>query len=146
VEEPCVTSDGHRKKGSSIHDFRATLDFIKVAGSAKLSLSTWYLTAGLATAHPFATSLERTRRFGGSDCFFPGADLQREIEEQGEIPSPKRLYYSIRLGWGMIYQLQDNLQFSPELTLDFGLGSINKSPNSDLGVYGISANLRYDLR
>lgn len=146
VQEPCVGSDGRRQISSSIHDFRARLDFIKLAGSAKLSLSSWYITAGIATAHPFSTSLDRTKRFGGSDCFFPETNNQSTIEEHGEIPNPTRLHYSFRLGWGLIYELTPRLQFSPELTLDFGLGSINKSPNSDLGVYGISATLRYDLR
>lgn len=146
VQEPCVSSSGQKRTGSSIHDFRATMDFLKLAGSAKLSFSTWYLTTGLTTAHPLATSLDRTRRLGGTDCFFPDSNGERLIEEHGEVPSPKRLHYALRLGWGMIYELADRLQFSPELTLDFGFGAINKSPNSDLGVYGISANFRYDLR
>lgn len=146
VQEPCVGSDGRRQISSSIHDFRARLDFIKLAGSVKLSLSSWYITAGLATAHPFSTSLDRTKRFGGTNCFFPETNNQSVIEEHGEIPSPTRLHYSFRLGWGLIYELSPRLQFSPELTLDFGMGSINKSPSSDLGVYGISATLRYDLR
>gem|GEM_PF-1951159 len=146
VQEPCVDGNGHRNVGSSIHEFRATFDFIKLAGSVKASFSSWYLTAGIAVDHPFSTTLDRTRRLGGSDCYFPDTDHLRVIEEHGEVPSPQRLHYSLRLGWGLIYELADGLQFSPELTLDFGLGSINKSPNSDLGVYGISATLRYDIR
>lgn len=147
VQEPCVDRNGRRQgNSSSIHDFRAVFNFLKLGGAAKLSFSTWYFLAGLTAAHPVSTSLERTRRLAGADCFFPDSNGSQSIEEIGEVPSPTRLHYALRLGGGMIYQITDDLQFSPELTLDFGFGAINKSPNSDLGVYGISATFRYDLR
>jgi hypothetical protein len=146
VQEPCVHRDGTRGSGSSLHDFRATLDYLTLAGSMKLSFTSWYLTAGLSTAHPFATTLERTRRFGGSDCYYPDSGGKQVIEESGGIPNAVRLHYAFRLGGGIIYHLTDKLTFSPEITLDFGFNAINKSPNSDLGVYGISATLRYDLK
>lgn len=145
VQEPCERSDGSEASGNSIHDFRATLDLIKLAISAKLTFSSWYVSGGLAAAHPFSTSLERTMRFGGTDCFFPGTG-RNTIEESGPIPNPQRLHYALRLAGGIIYQISDKVQFSPELILDFGFNAINKSPNSDLGVYGISATIRYDLR
>jgi hypothetical protein len=146
VREPCVGRDGTRGTGNSIHDFRATLDMITLAGSVKLTLTNWYLTAGLSAGHPFSTTLDRTRRFGGTDCYYPDSGGKLFIEEQGEIPNTARLHYAFRLGGGLIYRLSDNVSFSPEITLDFGSNAINKSPNSDLGVYGISATVRYDLK
>jgi hypothetical protein len=146
VREPCVSRDGTESTGSSIHDFRATLDYLTLAGSMKLSFTHWYLTAGLSAAHPFATTLDRTRRFGGSDCYYPGSGGKQILEEHGEIPAVQRLHYAFRLGGGLIYHLTDRLTFAPEITLDFGFNAINKSPNSDLGVYGISATARYDLK
>ncbi len=130
----------------SIHEFRADVDYLKIAATAKLTFSSWYLTAGLTAGHAFSTSLERTRRFGSPDSYYPGVTKRQVIEENGEIPSPSTLHYGIRLGAGILYRLSDRLQFAPELTLDFGISTINKSPNSDLGVYGLSATLRYDLR
>lgn len=146
VREPCVRPDGSKVDGNSIHDFRATMDFIKLAGSMKLTFSTWYLTAGLSAGHPISTSLDRTRRLGGTDCYFPESGGKQVLEEHGPIPAAQRLHYSLRLGGGIIYHLTEKLQFSPEITLDFGFNAINKSPDSDLGVYGISATVRYNLR
>ncbi|MDB5036001.1 MAG: hypothetical protein JWQ98_3242 [Chlorobi bacterium] len=148
VQEPCVHSDGTQSLGTSIHDWRANINYLKIAASAKLTFSSWYITAGLTGEHPLSTSLTRTRRLGGQDCFYPGSGtpLKRAIEESGDVPSPSGLHYSIRLGGGIVYQLNDHFQFSPELTLDYGFNRINKSPNSDIGVYGISAIIRYDLR
>jgi hypothetical protein len=146
VHEPCVHRDGTKSTGNSIHDFRATLDLITLAGSMKVTFTSWYLTAGLAAGHPFGTTLDRTRRLGGTDCYYPESDGKQIIEESGEIPNAARLHYSFRLGGGMIYRLTDKISFSPEITLDFGFNAVNKSPNSDLGVYGISATVRYDLK
>ena len=146
VQEPCVHSDGSDGSGTSVHEFHATFDYLKVAATGKLSFTNWYFIAGLTAEHPLATSLERTRRMGTADCYYPGNPPKQLLEEKGEIPSPSAIHYAFRLGAGINYRLTDRLQFAPELTLDFGINTINKSPNSDLGVYGISATLRYDLR
>lgn len=145
VKEPCVNQAGETSVGTSTHDFSATIDYLKLAASAKLSFPTFYLTFGLTAEHPASTSLTRTRRMTDPNCFFPGSGGRSTIEEDGEIPAPTRLRYALRTGLGLVYQITSKMQFSPELTLDFGFNTINKSPNADLGVYGISATLRYDL-
>jgi hypothetical protein len=145
VNEPCVTASGTERIGTSLHDFMATIDYVKLAASSKFSFSSFYLTIGIAAGIPASTSLERIRSFSGSDCFFPNSGNQTVLREEGGIPDPNRIHYSLRTGLGLIYQWSHDLQFAPELTLDFGFNTVNKSPNSDLGVYGISGTLRYDL-
>ncbi len=144
VREQCQSSSGAISLGNSVHTFDATIDYAKLAASIKLRLTKFYFMVGLTTAHPVSSSLTRSRTFGGADCYFPGTGLQT-IEESGEVPSVSSLHYAFRLGAGLIYHLGDRLEFSPELTLDFGSNAINKSPNSDIGVYSISAVLRYDI-
>ena len=62
------------------------------------------------------------------------------------VPETVGLHYALRAGFGFVYQLADRVQFSPELALDFGWNAINKSPDSDLGVYSLLAVIRYELR
>jgi hypothetical protein len=145
VREPCVNGAGETLIGTSVHEFAATIDYLKVAGSAKFSFSSFYLTFGLTAEHPLSTSLHRVRQLSGTDCYYPDSTHRTIKDDLGTIPAPARLHYSLRTGLGLIYQLTPKLQFSPELTLDFGFTAINKSPNSDLGVYAISATIRYDL-
>lgn len=83
---------------------------------------------------------------GETDCFFPGSNQQGTIMETGEIPAMQGLHYAIRLGGGLIHRLSDRLVFAPELILDFGSSRLNKSPDSDLGIYTVSATIRYDIR
>jgi hypothetical protein len=145
VTEPCVNAAGAEHIGTSLHDFTATIDYIKIAPTAKFSFSTFYLTFGITADIPASTSLERDRSFSEPNCFFPNSGNLSAIHEEGTIPDPNRIHYSLRMGMGLIYQWSRDVQFAPELTLDFGFNTINKSPNSDLGVYGISGTVRYDL-
>jgi len=146
VNEPCEQSSGAIVQGSSFHEFNAKIDFLKISPQIKLSFQTWYLLAGAAASHPFSSLLERTRRMGETDCFFPGSNQQGTITETGEIPAMQGLHYAIRLGGGLIHRLSDRLVFAPELILDFGSSRLNKSPDSDLGIYTVGATIRYDVR
>jgi hypothetical protein len=144
VQEETRNAAGDTVVGSSVHDFTATINYIKVAGAVKLNFPTFYLVFGLAAAHPMSTSLVRTRTLGDPSSSFPGTSSSR-LTEEGPIPDPFPVHYSLRTGIGLVYQIGSHLQFSPELTLDFGFNAINKSRESDLGVYGVNAVLRYDL-
>lgn len=146
VVEPCIRSDGSQAVGNSVHEFTAKINYLKFAGAMKLNFSGWYLLAGLGAEHPIRSSLERTRQLTEPNCFYDSTHSSDPVVELGEIPSTRPLHYVIRLGAGINYRLNDRLVFAPELVLDFGSSAINKSPNSDLGVYSISATLRYDLR
>lgn len=144
VNEPCVQPNGEPAIGQSIHTFDCSVDLVKISAAARIDFTRWYMLGGLAASHPVATSLNRVRSLGG-DCVFPGTQ-SRTIEEHGPIPVPARIHYALRVGAGLVYRLGSRLSFCPELTLDFGSNSINKSPDADLGVYALSATLRYDLR
>ncbi|MBS1912416.1 MAG: hypothetical protein JST22_10560 [Bacteroidetes bacterium] len=146
VTEPCVRRDSTTGLGTSLHDFSAHIDFVKLGAAIKLDLGSWYLLGGLAAARPLSTGLDRTRTFGSTDCFFPGSGGQSTLEEHGGIPSPTHLHYAFRFGAGLNYQLSPRMQFAPELVLDFGMNAINKSPNSDLGIYALLATLRYAIQ
>jgi len=145
VREPCVNASGDTSVGSSVHEFTAVINYLKGAAAAKLDFSSFYLVLGLTMARPLSTSLERTRDFGGGDCYYPNSGNSTRVSEQGEIPEVASLHYALRLGAGLTYPLTERLNFQPELILDFGFNAINKSPNSDLGVYMICATLRYDI-
>ena len=86
-----------------------------------------------------------TERLVKSLAFYSERDDIRNSQDPVPIPEISQLHFALRLGGGMTYQLSNRLQFSPELTLDFGFNAINKSPESDLGVYAINGVLRYDL-
>lgn len=144
VTEVCQNAAGELSLGNSVHTFDASIDYAKLAASMKMSLTKFYFMIGLSIGHPLSSTLTRRRTFGSNECFFPGTNVST-IEEKGEVPSVTGLLYAFRLGAGMIYHVGEKLQFSPELTLDFGSNAINKSPNSDIGVYTLSAVLRYDI-
>lgn len=146
VRELCERSDGSIVQGDSYHEFKASINFLKIAPQVKLTFPGWYFVAGIAASHPLSTSLERTRRMGQNDCFFPGTNRQGTIVETGEIPAIQGLHYALRFGAGLIYRVSSRIIFAPELTLDFGSSQLNKSPDSDLGIYTASATLRYDIR
>ncbi len=146
VREPCERTDGSIVQGDSYHEFKASINFLKIAPQIKLTFPGWYFVGGIAASHSLSTSLERTRRMGQNDCFFPGTNRQGTIVETGEIPAMQGLHYALRFGAGLIYRVSDRVVFAPELTLDFGSSQLNKSPDSDLGIYTASAALRYDIR
>ncbi len=100
---------------------------------------------GLAAAYPLSTTLSRERTLVNTTYRYPGTDTHMLEDGQGGIPDPTSIHYSLRTAVGLAYQINDKLQFSPELTLDFGFNAINKSRESDLGVYGVNAVFRYDL-
>lgn len=146
VSEPAITSRGDTVLAASSHEFSATLDYLRWGGAAKLDFSKFYLLFGLNAANTVSSKLERTRSFGkGGDLLYPGTK-QNTIEESGEVPEPSNLHYALRLGVGLTYPINEHWNFLPELTLDFGTNAINKSPNSDLGIYSVSATLQYQLR
>jgi len=146
VSEPCERNDGTIVTGSAIHEFKASVGFVKVVPQVKFSFPSWYLVAGVAGAHPLSSTLERTRKMGATDCYYPGTDHVGTLRESGAIPAMVGVHYALRLGGGLIYRLSERLVFAPELTLDFGSSRLNKSPDSDLGVYAASVTLRYDVR
>lgn len=146
VREPCERSDGSIAEGDSYHEFKASIDFLRITPQIRLAFPGWYFVAGIAASHPLSTSLKRTRRMGRNDCFFPGTNRQGTIVDEGEIPAMQGLHYALRFGAGLVYRINDRAVFAPELTLDFGSSQINKSPDSDLGIYTASATLRYDIR
>lgn len=145
VSEPATTSRGDTIVAASAHEFGATIDYLRWGGAAKLDFSKFYLLFGLNAATTVSSTLERTRSFGKSDLLYPGTN-RSTIEESGPVPEPANVHYALRLGVGLTYPINDNWNFLPELTLDFGMNAINKSPNSDLGIYAVSATLQYQLR
>ncbi len=145
VSEPCIHPDSTLDIGTSIHQFDVALDAIKLSLSAKVEFNEWYLLGGISAEHFLNTRVDRVRTLGTPGCAYPGTNGATVLEEHDPIPNPTRVHYALRLGGGIVYQLSKRLQFCPELTFDFGSGSINKSPNSDLGIYALSATLRYDL-
>jgi hypothetical protein len=145
VKEPCVNSDGDTTFPSSVHDFAAHINYLNFGAAARLDFSKFYLLFGLAAGRPLTSSLTRTKTFGGENCAFVNSGGKGSIEESGPVPDLVALHYALRMGAGLTYQLNERLFFSPELLMDFGFNQINKSPNSDLGVYSISATLRYDI-
>ncbi|MBL7986912.1 MAG: hypothetical protein JNJ94_02460 [Chlorobi bacterium] len=146
VSEPATTSRGDTVLAGSAHKFTATVGYLRWGGAAKLDFSTFYLLFGLNAANAISSSLERTRSFGnGSSLLYPGTN-RNTIQESGEVPELINLHYAFRIGAGLTYPISQNWNFLPELTLDFGMNAINKSPNSDLGIYSLSATLQYQLR
>jgi hypothetical protein len=144
VREPCISgSDTTRSIGSSVHEYTGTINYLKFSGVGKLSFSKLYVLLGLTGEHPLSSKLERTRTLEGG-CVY--ADTRTASNsESGPIPDVTELHFSLRLGVGWRYPLTSNITFSPEIALDFGFNAINKSKQSDLGIYSLLATIRYDL-
>ena len=145
VEDPCRTAAGDTIDDESFHRYDLTIDYLKAAGVAKLNFRSFYLLLGLTVGTPLSNEIRFEQTSGTTSCVYLDPDDLRSHDGPMSIPEIARLHFAFRLGGGLTYQLTDKLQFSPELTLDFGINAINKAPESDLGVYGINAVLRYDL-
>lgn len=145
VDDLCISSEGDTLGVGSTHTYEATIDYLKLAGTAKLNFESLYVIGGLTAETPIGNSILFDRLHNGMRCFYPEPRDIRNSLEPVEIPGIASLHFSLRIGAGLNYRLSDRLQFSPELVLDFGFNAINKSPESDLGIYSLNAVLRYDL-
>lgn len=145
VDDVCLSPEGDTLGTGSIHTFEATIDYLKLAGAAKLNFRSFYLLGGLTAGTPLRNTILFERDHDGGRCFYPEPRDIRNSTEPVEIPGIATLHFALRIGAGLNYPISDRLQFSPELILDFGFNAINKSPESDLGVYAVNAVLRYEL-
>lgn len=145
VDDLCFSSEGDTLGRGSTHTYEVKIDYLKLAGTAKLNFETFYVVGGLTAATPVQNSIAFDRKHDGMRCYYPEPRDIRNSLEPVELPGIASLHFALRLGAGLNYRLSKRLQFSPELLLDFGFNAINKSPESDLGVYGVNAVLRYEL-
>lgn len=145
VNQECIRNSVS-STGNAQHEWRASLNYLKVGAAAKLSFPSFYVLAGLTADRAISSRLVRTRTFDDAACSFPESGGLRSIREDAELPDPVGLHFALRTGFGLVYPISDGLTFSPELTLDFGTSAVNKSPESDLDIYSVSAVLRYELR
>ena len=145
VGVPCRTAEGDTIDEASYHRYDMTLDYVKLAGAAKLNFQSFYFLLGLTVETPVGDELRFEQTSGSTSCVYNDPNDLRSLSGPVSVPEISRLHFALRLGGGLTYRLSDRLQFSPELTLDFGFNAINKSPESDLGIYAVSGVLRYDL-
>lgn len=145
VDDPCLSPEGDTLGVGSSHEYEGIIDYLKLAGAAKLNFPSFYLIGGLTAETPVNNSILFDRRHDGVRCFYPEPRDIRNSLEPVELPGITSLHFALRIGGGLNYRLSDRLQFSPELVLDFGFNAINKSPESDLGIYSLNAVLRYEL-
>lgn len=146
VGEDCESLDGSVHLDTSHHEWSTDLSYVKLGAVGKLSFTSFYFVAGLHGSRLITSRVQRTRAFDDPTCTFPGGGASNRIVEDDVLTDATSLLLSMRLGFGLIYPLADRLTFSPEVTLDFGMSSLNKSPESDLDIYTLSAVLRYELR
>jgi hypothetical protein len=128
------------------HEWSARLDYLKFGATFRLGFPTFYLLGGVTGSHLLSSEVERRRVLDDPGCSLAGHPGESSIVEIAPLPDPSAIHLALRLGFGLIYPIAEGLQFSPELTLDFGTSSLNKSPESDLDIYSVSAVLRYELR
>lgn len=145
VTDICRSIDGDSIAKDSEHSFEANIEYLKFIGAAKLNFREFYLLAGFTGSTPLSNDILFTRENDGRPCFYPEANDIRNSTVPVGIPEISTLHFAFRFGAGITWDLAENIQFSPELTLDFGMNQLNKSPESDLGVYGINGVLRFDL-
>ncbi len=145
VNDFCLSPRGDTIGENSEHMFEATIDYLKIVGAAKLNFQQFYVVAGLAIETPLQNEVLFTRTHDGQPCFYPEARDIRNSPRPVPIPEINALHVAMRIGGGLNYRISERLQFSPELTLDFGMNALNKSPESDLGTYAVSAVFRYDI-
>jgi hypothetical protein len=148
VTEECIDSGSPARSVATDHRFEVDLRYVRLGGALKITMSNYYIVGGLTAAPLLSSNVLRERRIvdGGATCLLRGDRPAREVIEEDVLPDPAALHYSLRLGFGRTYQLGERFQFSPELLVDFGFNAINKSPESDLDIYGLSAVLRYEIR
>lgn len=145
VTDICRTTAGDSIGPSALHSFDVNLEYLKFAGAAKLNFRDFYLLLGLTASTPLSSSVLFSREHKGEPCFYPDVNDIRNSTTPVDIPDMSNLIFGLRFGGGLTWDLSSKIQFSPELTLDFGMSSINKSPESDLGVYALNGVFRIDL-
>ena len=145
VTDICRTAAGDSIGPIGEHSFALNIDYLRFAGAAKLNFRDFYLLFGLTASTPLSSEVLFTREHKGEPCFYPDVNDIRNSTTPVEVPDMSNLAFSLRMGGGLTWDLTDAIQFSPELTLDFGMSSINKSPESDLGVYALNGVFRIDL-
>lgn len=146
VDQECVKSDGSTGLALAHHEWSARLSYVRIGAVAKLAFPSFYIVAGLTADRLVSSRIIRTREFDDANCTFQESGGLSRIAEDEPMVDPAGLHFSLRTGVGLVYPIADRLQFSPELTLDFGANAINKSLESDLDFYTVSAVLRYELR
>lgn len=145
VTDICRSIEGDSIGVNSNHSFEANIDYLLFVGAAKLNFRDFYLVAGLSAATPLSNQVLFTRENSGNPCYYPEPNDIRNSNVPVDIPEIATLHFGLRFGGGMTFDLSDNIQFSPELTFDFGMNQLNKSPESDLGVYALNGVFRIDL-
>ncbi len=127
------------------HYFNTEIDFLKIIGGVKPNLRTFYGVAGMTGGLPLSHQIRFDRTSNGERCFYPEAADIRNSLVPVPLPEISPLHLGIRLGGGTTWDITERIEFSPELILDFGQNALNKSPESDLGVYALNAVFRIDL-
>lgn len=145
VTDICRSIDGDSIGSNSEHSFEASMEYLKFIGAAKLNFRDFYLLAGFTGSTPLSNQVLFSRENGGRPCFYPDANDIRNSTVPVGIPEISTLHFAFRFGGGMTWDLTDRIQFSPEVIFDFGMNQLNKSPESDLGVYALNGVLRFDL-
>lgn len=143
VEEFCYKSDSTKILSNTNNSFKVNLDYISFSPSIKLRLSDNYFTLGFVTSYCINSNYEVSRFFSSKNCKFK--NMENEIKINSEVPKVVNLHYAFRLGYGLIYRLSNTVEWSPELLFNFGIYPINKSNNSDLGIYSLNSSFRFSL-
>jgi len=145
VTDICRSIDGDSIGSASEHSFEANIEYLKFIGAAKLNFRDFYLLFGLTGSTPLSNQVLFARENNGRPCFYPDVNDIRNSTVPVGIPEISTLHFAFRFGGGITWELTDDIQFSPELIFDFGMNKLNKSPESDLGVYALNGVFRFDL-
>ncbi len=145
VTDICTSINGDSIAPSGQHSFAVNMDYLRLFGAAKLNFRDFYLVLGLTASTPLQHDVLFTRDHDGEPCFYPERNDIRNSRTPVEIPEASNIHFGLRFGGGLTWDMTERLQFSPELTLDFGMSAINKSPESDLGVYALNGVFRFAL-
>jgi hypothetical protein len=146
VQDICYSADGDSIGMSSEHDFSVNIDYLRASGAAKLDFQRFYLMLGLTAGVPIANGVRFSRLTAdGTPCFYPEANDIRNSRDEVAIPEIRHVHFGLRFGGGITFDLTESIQFSPEILFDFGMNAINKSPESDLGIYAVSGVFRFEL-
>lgn len=142
VEENCFR-DTIVQTAITKNNFEVAINYLSFSPNLKLRFSNSYIGLGLGMDYAINSNYIATREFLNHSCLF--ADKMPKHEINSEIPNTVRLHYTLRVAYGWIYQLSNSIEWSPEVVLNFGIYSINKSPNSDLGIYSLNSSFRFSF-
>lgn len=146
VQDICYSAEGDSIAISSEHDFSVNIDYLRGSGAAKLDFQRFYVMLGLTAGVPISNSVRFSRLTAdGVPCFYPEANDLRNSRTEVPIPEIRHVHFALRFGGGITFDLTKRIQFSPEILFDFGMSAINKSPESDLGIYAVSGVFRFEL-